>query len=268
MGVSVATLDWPKLMQEALTAPGHLGNTYSRFHDYSLANLLLFRMQGLFEPVAPFSRWKSLGRSVLRGARAKEVIVPVLIHEAPADGTLEEKRERVARLVGFKVVHAVFGLSDTEGPDILPVPTPGWDLEQALGKLGIREALFESISGNTQGYSRGVEFAINPIAVNPTKTRFHEIAHIVLGHTIPARHEEYATHRGIGEFQAEAVAYLAMNELGQLDDQTARVSRAYIRHWLHDEQPPDKASQQVFRATDAILKAGRPAPSSASNFVE
>jgi hypothetical protein len=251
-------LDWPRLMDEALTAPGHLGDTYSRFHDYSLTNMMLFRMQGVFEPVAPFSRWKSLGRHVLRGTRAKDVLVPVLITEpVPADETVEEKRERVARLVGFKVMRAVFGLSDTDGPDIPPVPTPGWDLEQALGKLGIREEPFASASGNTQGYAHGVEFAINPIAVNPTKTRFHEIAHIVLGHTIPARYGEYATHRGIGEFQAEAVAYLAMNELGQLDNETAAHSRGYIQHWLRDERPPDKAIQQVFRATDAILKAGR-----------
>jgi hypothetical protein len=255
--MSEATLDWPKLMEAALTAPGHLGDTYSRFHDYSLTNMLLFRMQGLFEPVAPFSRWKALGRHVLRGALAKDVIVPVLVNEAPEDETLEEKRERVARLVGFKVVRAVFGLSDTEGPDIPPVPTPGWDLQQALGKLGIHEGVFESTNGNLQGYSHGLEFAINPIAVNRTKTTFHELGHIVLGHTIPARHTEYATHRGIGEFQAEAVAYLAMNELGQLDDETASRSRGYIQHWLRDERPPDRAIQHVFRATDAILKAGR-----------
>jgi hypothetical protein len=73
-------------------------------------------------------------------------------------------------------------------------------------------------------------------------------------------------HRGIMEFQAEAVAYLAMNELGQLDDETATRSRGYIQHWLRDEQPPDRAIQQVFKATDAILKAGRVAPSSAPNF--
>jgi hypothetical protein len=250
-------LDWPRLLDEALTAPGDLGSTYSRFHDYSLTNMMLFRMQGLFEPVAPFSRWKSLGRNVLRGARAKEVIVPMLINEAPVEETLDEKRERVARLVGFKVVRAVFGLSDTEGPDISPMPTPGWDLQQALGKLGIREVPFDQPNGNLQGWSQGLEFAINPIAVNRTKTTFHEIGHIVLGHTLPARHEEYSTHRGIMEFQAEAMAYLAMNELGQLDDDTASRSRAYIQHWLRDEQPPDKAIQQVFRATDAILKAGR-----------
>jgi hypothetical protein len=27
------TLEWPQLMHEALTAPGNLGSTYSRFHD-------------------------------------------------------------------------------------------------------------------------------------------------------------------------------------------------------------------------------------------
>jgi len=254
-------LDWPKLIETALTVEGSIGSTYSRLHDYSLANMLLFRMQGLNEPVAPYSRWQSLGRHVLRGARAKEVIVPVLVNgPAPPEETIDEKRERVARLVGFKVVRAVFGLSDTEGPEIPPVPTPGWDLQQALGKLAIHEGIFESTNGNIQGYSQGLEFAINPIAVNRTKTTFHELGHIVLGHTLPARHEEYATHRGIMEFQAESVAYLAMNELGQLDDETAEHSRGYIQHWLRDEQPPDKAIQQVFRATDAILRAGKVDP--------
>ena len=105
--------------------------------------------------------------------------------------------------------------SPPPSPELPPQPTPGWDLEQALGKLGIREVAFDNANGNLQGWSHGVEFAINPVAVNRTKTTFHEIGHIVLGHTIPARHEEYATHRGIGEFQAEAVAYLAMNELGR-----------------------------------------------------
>lgn len=259
-----ARVDWQHLLEDALTTPGNLSGVYDRFHDYSLTNMLLFRQQGIHEPVASYSRWKSLGRHVVRGARAKEVIVPVIIHETAE--TLEEKRERVAHLVGFKVVRAVFGLSDTEGPELEPRPTPGWDLQTALGKLGIRERPFDQTNGNLQGYSIGLEFAINPIAVNPTKTRFHELGHIVLGHTIPSHYEEYSTHRGIMEFQAEAVAYLAMNELGQLDEQTASVSRGYIQHWLQDEQPPDKAIQQVFRAADALLKAGRAAPNSAPNF--
>ncbi len=74
-------IDWPKLLDEALTAPGNMGNVYSRFHDYSITNMMLFMLQGIHEPVASYSRWKSLGRQVVKGAKAKEVIVPVLVND-------------------------------------------------------------------------------------------------------------------------------------------------------------------------------------------
>lgn len=253
-------IEWHRLLDEALTAPGSLTGVYDRFHDYSITNMLLFRMQGIHEPVASFSRWKALGRHVVRGARAKEVIVPVLIKEPaePGEGeTLEEKRERVARLIGFKLVRGVYALSDTDGKEPQVIPVPGWDLATALDKLGIREVAFDNTNGNLQGWSSGTEFAINPIAVNRNKTVYHELGHIVLGHTIPHHFEEYQAHRGIMEFQAEATAYLVMNELELMDDETASHSRGYIRHWLGEEQPPDQAIRQVFTAADRILKAGR-----------
>lgn len=118
-------VDWPQLMNEALTAPGNLTGVYDRFWDYSFGNMMLFLMQGIREPVASYSRWKSLGRQVVRGARAKEVIVPILVNEKPSEeDELEEKRERVARLIGFKAVRAVFTLSQTEGKDLPPVQIP------------------------------------------------------------------------------------------------------------------------------------------------
>lgn len=70
---------------------------------------------------------------------------------------------------------------------------------------------FDQTDGNIQGYSRGVDIAINPIAVRPTKVLMHEIGHVILGHTLPHSLDDYRTHRGIREFQAEAVAYLTMN---------------------------------------------------------
>jgi N-terminal domain of anti-restriction factor ArdC len=251
-------VDWPKLLDEALTAPGNMGNVYSRFHDYSITNMMLFLMQGIREPVASYSRWKSLGRQVVKGAKAKEVIVPVLVNEKPPeDEPIDEKRERVARLIGFKVVRAVFTLSDTDG-DYIPPPTPqGWSKAMALPRLGIQEVYFNSIDGNQQGWSRGLDFAINPLAVHPNKTLFHELGHVVLGHTLPHHYEEYQAHRGIMEFQAEATAYLLMNELELMDEETASHSRGYIRHWLGEEQPPDQAIRQVFTAADRILRAGR-----------
>jgi antirestriction factor ArdC-like protein len=251
--------DWNALMEEALNAPGNLTGVYDRFWNYSLTNMLLFRMQGVREPVASFKRWKSLGRHVLRGARAKEVIVPLLVNEKPDDETLEEKRERVARLIGFKVVRGVFALSDTDGPEIPPKPIPKWDVDRAMQKLGISRVPFQELNGNIQGVSRGVELAINPLAVHPEKTLAHEMGHIILGHTLPHSISEYATHRGLKEFEAEGTAYLVLNELELLDAETASHSRGYIQEWLKgEEKPGEREIRLVFAATETILKAGRP----------
>lgn len=267
MPVEQPKLDWTALMEEALTAPGNLGDTYNRFHNYSLTNNLLFLMQGVREPVASYKRWQSLGRHVIKGARAKEVIVPLLVNETskphesvgvkPEDETEEQKRERVARLIGFKLVRGVFAYSDTDGPEIPPKAMPRWDMNKALDTLKITRVAFSLTNGNVHGYSVGREIAINPMATNPEKTMLHEVGHIVLGHTVTTSLSEYGQHRGIMEFGAESTAYLAGHELGIIDEETASASRAYIRHWLHDEQPSERNIRFVFAATDQILKAGR-----------
>lgn len=250
-------LDWQQLMEEALTAPGNLGDTYNRFHDYSLTNNLLFLMQGVREPVASYKRWQSLGRHVLKGAKAKEVIVPLLVNEKPENETEAEKRERIARLIGFKVVRGVFAYSDTDGPEIPPKPMPRWDADAALEQLKITRVPFRLTNGNVQGYSVGRELAINPMAVSPEETLLHEMGHIVLGHTVATTLGEYGQHRGVMEFQAEASAYLVGHELELMDEESASSSRAYIRHWLKDEQPADREIRLVFSAADQILRSGR-----------
>src|SRR5258708_1670995 len=124
-------LPWDKLMEQALTAPGRLTGVYDRFHDYSITNHMLFLLQGMFEPAASESGWNQLGRTRGEGTRKKQVIVPLFAKEpapapAPEGETVEEKRERVSRLIGFTAVNGVLGLSDTEGKDIPPRQIPGW----------------------------------------------------------------------------------------------------------------------------------------------
>jgi hypothetical protein len=259
-------VDWQQLLETALTTEGSVGNVYNRFHEYSVANTFLFMMQGIREPVASESRWKALGRTRRDGTRRKEVIVPVFAKatEPPpvettdeTEETPEAKKERVARLIGFTVVNGVLALSDTDGPEIPPIQVPQWDLETALAKLAIKRVPFEQIDGNIQGVSHGREYALNPVAVHPLKTTFHEMGHIILGHTVATSFGEYSQHRGKMEFGAEAVAYLAMNELQQMDEETASHSRGYLQHWLGTEQPTDREIRLVFAATDQILKAGR-----------
>jgi len=253
------TIDWSKIIDTALTAPGNVGTTYSRFYEYSFLNQMYLLMQGVYEPVATYPRWKAIGRQVLAGSKAKEIIRPVIMHKKKADEpeATDEPIETVETAVGFKSVKCIFALSDTAGDELLPVQLPEWDLNTALRQLAIRLVPFEALSGNLQGYSRNRDIAINPIAVNPAMTRFHEIGHVALGHTAPEALAEYSAHRGIYEFQAEATAYLTMKELEQLDEATATRSRGYIQDWLQGERPPDKAIRQVFTATDQILKAGR-----------
>lgn len=244
-------LDWPELMNEALTVPGSLGSTYSRFYAYSFTNCLLLYMQGVREPVNTYNRWQDMGRQVNKGAKAKVIVRPVMGKEKLDDGTEE------VRLRGFKPIRCLFTVSDTTGEELPPVEPRTWDKEKALAALAIRQVAFEELDGNTAGYSTGRDFAINPVAPYPLKTTFHELAHIVLGHTAEDQQQEYVWHRGTKEFQAESTAYLVMHELDLQEHLDASESRAYIQHWMNFERPADGDIKPVFSAVDAILKAGR-----------
>ncbi len=62
-------VSWAALLQEAVSKPGYIHEAYSRFHNYSLGNQLLFQcfarsMQP--GPLATFPKSKELGRHVRR----------------------------------------------------------------------------------------------------------------------------------------------------------------------------------------------------------
>jgi N-terminal domain of anti-restriction factor ArdC len=189
-------LDWQSPIETALTAPGSIGNTYSRFHQYSFLNNLLLRMQGVEGPVATYDRWRSVGRQVLKGSKAAEIVRPITIAKKNDDGEVESSFTR------FKFVRCIFGYNQTEGDELLPVETPGWDLNTALGQLDIKRVPFRELNGNVQGFSWGRNIAINPVATDPLGTTYHELGHVVLGHTEPDKATQYVLHRGVYEFQA------------------------------------------------------------------
>src|SRR5262249_26096061 len=78
-----------------------------------------------------------------------------------------------------------FMLAQTDGAPYTIPATPAWDRNRALATLQVEEIPFHEMNGNVQGYSSKRQFAINPLAELPTKTLFHELAHIELGHTKP-----------------------------------------------------------------------------------
>lgn len=238
---------YTELLQTALTLKGSMGNTFNKFYNYSFANQVFFVSQGITEPVANYNVWKKLGRFAQAGT-AKLVITPSLYKDK---ATGEEV------FYGFRLKKAVFSYSDTKGEDIdlSNVTASGWELNKALETLAIELVPFAQTNGNIQGYSFENKIAINPVVAELLPTTFHELAHVVLGHTKKDKVEEYKTHRGIKEFQAEAVAYLLMKELEETFNESE--SRAYIQNWLKQYTPTDKDISPIFTAVNKILKAGR-----------
>lgn len=262
MKTTAAQIDWAAILAEALTAPGSLGNTYRRYYNYSFLNQIRLMMQGVAEPVATYNRWQELGRQVRKGSKAKTVLAPVLVGRDVKDGNgnvvlgSDGQPGKRQVLVGFRDSRTVFGLSDTDGDELPPVELPGWDVDTALGALGVDRVTFAMVNGNAQGYSfeddSGRHLAINPTAVYPAKTSLHELAHLVLGHC----KDGDETHRGVGEFEAEATAYLAAKELALIEWDPAE-SRAYIQTWLGGAETGEDHIARIFAAVNKILAAGR-----------
>jgi hypothetical protein len=152
-----------------------------------------------------------------------------------------------------------FSFEQTDGAEFAPeIKSPSWHAETALVALNIEEVIFEHVSGNCMGYAIDRKIAINPLNPLKHKTRFHEIAHIVLGHTAEAAMmDNPQTPRDIREAEAEGVAYILCTLL-QLPGQPE--SRNYIQAWLNGSELPEKCARRIFGAADKILKAGQLQP--------
>ena len=117
------------------------------------------------------------------------------------------------------------------------------------------EVPFDATNGNVLGFARERSIAINPINPMPHKTRFHELAHVLLGHTSEGGlNDGELTPRNLRECEAEAVALLC---LAALDLPGIEMLAGYIQSWWGAGNPiPERSAQRVLKAADQILKAG------------
>lgn len=247
----VRDVTWRQMMDELLNREGRMTNTYSRFPYHSVGNRILLAMQGVAEPYGTVKQWNSLDRRVIKGSKAKAILRPIFRTEEDPD-TGDERQRRS----GFKLVNCMFTVSETEGADVLPMEPRKWDYQKALRELDVTEVPFRSMDGNTAGYSWHRELAINPVAKYPEKTKLHELGHIVLGHTTDEQLEVYKQHRGLFEFQAEGVAYIAGHDLELTEHFDAAESRRYVQSWLSGQEPSEDQIRDVFTATDRIIRSG------------
>ena len=260
------TVSWATLLDEAVTKPGYIHEAYSRFHNYSLGNQLLALFQ-CFErgiqpgPLATFPKWKELGRHVNKGEKALTLCMPITGKRTKTvtgeDGA--EQGEEFA-FTHFTYRAHWFTLCQTEGTEYQPPALPEWNERTALAALNIEREPFEDLDGNTQGYAkRGRKVAVSPIAAQPFKTLFHELAHVCLGHTGDGDlSDSEATPRDLREMEAEAVALLCCESLGLPG---AEYSRGYIQSWGQGQTISERSAQRIFHAADQILRSGRTASS-------
>lgn len=248
---------WSALLEQSVTQPGAILEAYSRFYGYSLGN----RIAALFQcigrgiqpgPIATFPRWIELGRHVKRGEKAIVLCQPVTVKDRDAEQSSDTPE-------AFRTVFIWrprwFVLAQTDGAEFVLPSLPQWDKTRALAALEVTEIPFAEMDGNVQGYARARSVAISPVAELPVKTLFHELGHVILGHTVKSEANDGATlPRNIREVEAESVALLCLESLGMPG---AQFCRGYIQHWLGSGQTiPETSAQRIFHAADAILRAG------------
>lgn len=255
---------WSALLVEAVNKAGLIMKAYSNFHSYSLGNQLLAlvqcQMRGLQPgPINTFPKWRELGRHVRRGERALMLCMPITCKRR--DETTDEVADGEHTFTSFVYKARWFVLTQTEGEDLQPQVTPEWGATRALAALAIDQIPFDGTDGNCQGFARKRQIAINPVAQLPHKTLFHELAHVVIGHTAEADFADTEkTPRNLREVEAEAVALLCCESL---ELEGADYCRGYLQNWLYQgvgfdaSAIPEKSAQKIFRAADQILRAGR-----------
>lgn len=255
-------IHFQQLLEEAVTKPGTVMKAYSLFWNYSLGNQLLALIQAAqrdipLGPIASYNKWQELGRQVRRGEKAIVLCRPITgkrkSTETEAEGDEPETAKTFTRFV-FRAYW--FFLSQTDGQDYQTPPVPDWDRSRALSILDVQEIPFTMMAGNCQGYAKDRQIAINPVAEMPQKTTFHELAHVLLGHTTEGAEDFEPPPRSLRETEAECTALLCLEALG-LDG--AQYCRGYVQSWIGQNPIPERSAQKIFAAADKILKAGLPA---------
>ena len=240
---------------------------YSAFWNYSVGNQILALIQCQLRGIQPgpintFPKWQRLGRIVKRGEKALTLCMPITRKRCSDESAENDNGSEGQTFTTFVHKARWFVISQTHGNELGPITIPEWDAERALTTLCIERITFDKTDGNCQGFARGNQIAINPVAQLPHKTLFHEMAHVLMHTSEGDFTDTEQTPRNLREVEAESVGLLCCEAL---DLEGAEYARGYIQNWLYQgigynaDAIPEKSAQKIFRAADQILRAGRPA---------
>jgi DNA polymerase III sliding clamp (beta) subunit (PCNA family) len=226
----------------------------ARFHRYSWRNTLLImfqRPEATF--VAGYHRWRDLGRSVKRGAKAVWILAPTRFQKTVT--TDEGDTEEVEALF-FRPV-PVFADVDTEGDGPLPNFRPDLAetgsllpaLHKVAGSWGV-PVLRQACAGN--GWSDGRQVNLAPgipdgVAV---QTLTHELAHHLLKHRDLA--DKHEGDRRLFEGEAEAVKVVVLRHFGV---DTSSNGAAYLRAHGASADVVKRSAHRIVQTAKQVIEA-------------
>ncbi len=241
--------------------------TMSKFHDYSIGNLILIMLQ---KPeatrVAGFSTWKDLYRWVKKGEKGIAILAPCMPPkgnkpeptEAGVRKENEEKQEDETEIrpIYFKVVY-VFDVSQTEGK-----PLPEFEVPPLTGEAN--EELFERVMHLTESQGLDVSFESKPdqdpdikgfytgksIWVRPEESRAQQLKTLL--HEVAHYYSEgvFRIPRSDAETIAESVAFTIGAHYGF--DTGAR-SFPYVAVWSKDKKVLEANLAAIRKVSEKIF---------------
>ena len=244
-------------------------NTLSKFHHYSARNIdLIYAQNPQATQVAGFKQWQSaFNRTVNRGEKAIRIVAPIIKKLTPDDQKrLDITDERV--IIGYRYL-PVFDVSQTSGEPVLSAKdfvkenladhqnvtslyNAFKDYLNQQTDLKVSEVPLATLNG-AKGYFQPSTNEIviggdEPDNALKLKTLYHEYAHSQL-HGLKSAFKDRP--RAYQETQAEAVAYVAMQNIGV---DTGNYSLGYVATWAKDKAVIHSALSEIQQVSNKVIE--------------
>ncbi|MFQ4155387.1 ArdC-like ssDNA-binding domain-containing protein [Pediococcus pentosaceus] len=244
-------------------------NTLAKFHQYSARNIdLIYAQNPQATQVAGFKQWQTdFNRTVNKGAKSIRIAAPIIKKLTPAEQKrLDTTDERA--IVGYRYL-PIFDVSQTSGEPVLSAKdfvkenladhqnvtslyNAFKDYLNQQTDLKVSEVPLATLNG-AKGYFQPSTNEIviggdEPDNALKLKTLYHEYAHSQL-HGLKSAFKDRP--RAYQETQAEAVAYVAMQNIGV---DTSNYSLGYVATWAKDTAVIHSALSEIKQVSNKVIE--------------
>lgn len=244
-------------------------DTVAKFHRYSQRNIdLIYSQNPSASQVAGFKNWQNdFKRSVNKGEKGIRIAAPIIKKLTPEDQKRLDTTEEKA-IVGYRYL-PVFDVAQTRGEPVLSAKdfvkenladhqnvtnlyNAFKDYLNQQTDLKVSEVPLATLNG-AKGYFRPSTNEIviggdEPDNALKLKTLYHEYAHSQL-HGLKSAFKDRP--RAYQETQAEAVAYVAMQNIGV---DTGNYSLGYVATWAKDKAVIHSALSEIQHVSNKVIE--------------